>query len=167
MWSEGAEASVKGMLMDSFEQIPPLEGTPTPPPEQPQQGFMPEPEPGNAKKVVLLLVAAGLIVAAGVLVVANMMKGKTQPLAPSAVEIGDPRDKVIRILGKPQGVTVKDKTEILLYAGGHVEIEDGKVTYVSVGKDAQRGAIMHEGRSIILLNGGRIQTQSKEKEKEK
>jgi hypothetical protein len=152
--------------MQSFDQIPPPSSEQADESEQQPQSFGPEPVPSEGKKVILLLVVLVALITAAGLFAYRMLTGKKISLAPAVVSVGDPRDKVIRILGKPKGSSVRENSEILIYDNGHVEIQDGKVIVVSVGAGAQRGEI-RQGRNrknIILLDGGRIQTRSTTKE---
>jgi hypothetical protein len=152
----------RGKTMQSFDQIPPPSGDQNESPEVQPQSFTPEPPPSEGKKVILLLVVLAVLIAGAGVFAYKMLTSKKPLLAPSVVSVGDPRDKVIRILGKPKGSTVRDNTELLIYDNGHVEIADGLVTVVAVGQGAQRGEIRQSNnkKNIILLDGGRIQTRS-------
>jgi hypothetical protein len=147
--------------MQSFDQVPPPSGDQDESPQVQPQSFAPEPPPSEGKKVILLLILALLIAASGVFAY-RMLTSKKPLLTPSIVSVGDVRDKVIRILGKPKGSTISENTEILIYDNGHVEIRDGAVTVVAIGQGAQRGEIRQQSskKNIILLDGGRIQTRS-------
>lgn len=150
--------------MQSFDQIPPPSGGEDESPQVQPQSFTPEPPPTEGKKIIILVIVLAVLIAGGGLFAYKTLfsKGKKPLLAPSVVSIGDPRDKVIRILGKPKGSTVREHAEILMYDNGHVEIENGVVTVVAVGQGAQRGEIRQSSskKNIILLDGGRIQTRS-------
>jgi hypothetical protein len=157
--------------MQSFDQIPPPSSDQDESPQVQPQSFTPEPPPSEGKKVIILvLVLAALIAGGGVFAYKTLFAKNRKPLlAPSVVSVGDPRDKVIRVLGKPKGSTVREHAEILIYDNGHVEIENGVVTVVAVGQGAQRGEIRQSNskKNIILLDGGRIQTRSENKNGEK
>jgi len=119
---------------------------------------------GDSKKKMLLMVVLLLLVGAAATVVAiKYMHGGKKALAKltasPTLAVGDPRDKVIEILGKPMGDTRRDREEMLLYSSGRVYLTDGKVSSLEIGA-IDRGHITSESKQIILKSGGQIQVQT-------
>ncbi|MBU1693384.1 MAG: hypothetical protein KJ726_01095 [Verrucomicrobia bacterium] len=117
------------------------------------------------------LLLAGLVIAGTVIYGVRRWKQRQEESAPTAekkpsktaslqVFVGDTRERIVEVLGRPPGVSVIGRKELLIYSNGQVVIENGIAVSVEIGPDRQVGAVQNEGAQIILREGGQIQKQN-------
>ncbi|HOW98855.1 MAG TPA: hypothetical protein P5567_10815 [Kiritimatiellia bacterium] len=137
----------------------------TAPPQDPAGNPAPDPDenwPRSGPNIALLLLAI-LVIAAVVVYAVFRWKNRPEDHSPAAPEVavGDSRERVVDILGKPRGTTLVGGQEILIYSNGQVIIENGVAASVEIGSGRQRGEVTSEGSQIILQKGGRIVEEEK------
>lgn len=84
----------------------------------------------------------------------KMKKDAPPPLFP-----GDTRDRVIEVLGDPQGVSHRGTRELLLYTNGQVVLENGLVIHVEIGSERPIGQVEIGGTQVILRGSGKLLQQ--------
>ncbi|MBP7830111.1 MAG: hypothetical protein KA248_09365 [Kiritimatiellae bacterium] len=137
----------------------------TPPIHDPERTPARDPDedwPSSGPRIGYMLLAA--LVIAGLAAYAYFRwKNRPAEEKPEAaqVQVGDTRERVIDILGKPRGSSLLGGQEILIYTNGQVVIENGLAASVDLGANRSRGQVDSGGSQIILQKGGRIVEQEK------
>ena len=146
--------------MDYFS--PPKNNTNAPEHREPEEDF-----PQSSVNIWYLLLAGHIIAGADVYGV-RRWKHRQENLAPTAekkpskgpqVFVGDTRERIMDVLGRPPGVSVIGRQEFLIYSNGQVVIENGVAVSVEIGPDRQVGEVKKDDAQIILREGGQIQKQ--------
>lgn len=141
--------------MDHFSS-PPQDAS-KPPASDPDENW-----PRSGPNIGLLLLAL-LVIAAVAVYAVFRWKNRPGDDLPAAAEVavGDSRERVVDILGKPRGTTLAGGQEILIYSNGQVIIENGVAASVEIGAGRRRGEVKSEASQIILQKGGRIVEEEK------
>jgi hypothetical protein len=84
---------------------------------------------------------------------------KPSKAPPPKVFVGDTRERIVEVLGRPPGVSVIGRQELLIYSNGQVVIENGIAVTVEIGPDRQVGTVKKDDAQIILREDGEIQKQ--------
>lgn len=113
----------------------------------------------NSKRNVIILLVLAVVVVGAALYMAKVLLASRKPAAVKVlVQIGDSKARVIEVMGKPVGTTSAGNREILLYSQQRIVLAKDKVIAVEA-TTATSGEIKQNEQKIILMDGGKIQTQ--------
>lgn len=129
-----------------------------PPPLSPRRAPDDFSDVDNSKRNIILLLILAVVVVGAALYLAKVLMGSRTPTAKIVVQVGDSKTKVIETMGKPVGTTSAGNQEILLYSQQRVVLVKDKVIAVE-STTATSGEIKAKEQKIILMDGGKIQTQ--------
>lgn len=129
-----------------------------PPPLSPRRAPDDFSDVDNSKRNIILLLILAVVVVGAAVYMAKVLLGSRTPAAKIVVQVGDSKTKVLETMGKPVGTTSAGNQEILLYSQQRVVLVKDKVIAVE-STSATSGEIKQKEQKIILMDGGKIQTQ--------
>ena len=115
-------------------------------------------ESNSKRNIIILLVLAVAVVGAALYTAKTLLASKRAAPINILVQAGDTKARVLEVMGKPVGTTSSGNREILLYSQQRIVLVQDKVIAVEA-TSATSGEIKQNEQKIILMEGGKIQTQ--------